>query len=1239
MAVGRISGPLLKANLLRNGVDLAFETDLLYLDVNNLRIGIKTNNPTHDLHVDGTTRTQILEATTSAVVGQTTISGSTISTTNNQLNLSPAGTAAVVYQKKAVIDSIDLENNSITVNQLNTDLELEANGTGKVKVFSDMLVNGNIHATGDITADGNIVIGDSDTDSINFVADVASNIIPDVTDFYNLGSPSKRWKDLHVDTIRSDTLILIDDLQVDGVSLDTRPGNMLFVGTNGDDTLSGTHQNDPFRTVKHALSQATSGTTVLIYPGVYQEIFPLTVPAGVTLKGVGLRSVKITPTPATLDKDAILLNGETTIEDLTIADFRFNSTNNTGYAFKFASNFTVTARSPYIKNISVITQGSTTTSLDPRGFLSGDAGKGAFLDGSIATAGSKEASCLFHSVTFICPGADAITATNGVRIEWLNSFTYFAEKSLYGYSGSTGFAGQGKTSLRLENLVGTIAAGDILTYYDTDGTTVIATANVDSVAPDGKIFLSGKATGFVTAEERGGKTIIANGDAKLSQSIKKFGSASLSLDGTGDYVTVPSTADFNFGTGDFTIECWIYRSISNVQHNIFDFRTTNTQNAPVVYIQNTNQLTYYVNGSIRITGTTVSTGVWHHVALSRQGTSTKLFFNGAQVGSTWTDTTNYIQSPLTIGSRFDGISGNFNGYIDDLRIIKGVGLYTTTFPAPTTRAFVTPETVLMARFDGADNSTVFEDDVVYTQDIRSNNGATATKISLTDFSDFGVEVRSIASASIYGESGAVGNGEGVVMYLIGHNMAYVGTQYRTDNDNTYVVQANEVITSNNAKIYYSSVDHKGDFRVGDLFYVDQANGTVNFTSATFNLSSTQGITLVDGSNVTFLDGNKIETGNLRLSGNTLESITGDINIDAASSQINMNTNVNISGNLDVTGNVTIGGNIIIGDQNTDSINFVGGITSDLIPNANNTYDIGSDPLRWKDVYAYQLNVGNLTVTNNNITTPVTNGNIEISANGTGFLSIDNLEIQDSEIRSISNSDITLTPNGSGMVVIDSTVSLKIPVGISNDRPLTPQSGMIRFNSTLNRYEGYNGTSWVFLDGISDLDGNTYVTAELTPGANDNTIRFYADGNLVANVNQNGFTIPKINVDDIVIDNNSISNTASNTLSIQTTGNVTINNFSLSGTTITNTVNNSITSFVTTGTGYFSVPGTGAMVIPSGVSIDRPGNAVVGMMRFDTINNRLEVYDGLNWISAAGSAVGITRPEAEDIAVGIALIFG
>ena len=54
MAVGRISGPLLKANLIRNGIDLAFETDLLYLDVNNQRVGIKNSSPQHELDVTGT---------------------------------------------------------------------------------------------------------------------------------------------------------------------------------------------------------------------------------------------------------------------------------------------------------------------------------------------------------------------------------------------------------------------------------------------------------------------------------------------------------------------------------------------------------------------------------------------------------------------------------------------------------------------------------------------------------------------------------------------------------------------------------------------------------------------------------------------------------------------------------------------------------------------------------------------------------------------------------------------------------------------------------------------------------------------------------------------------------------------------------------------------------------------------------------------------------------------------------
>ena len=67
----------------------------------------------------------------------------------------------------------------------------------------------------------------------------------------------------------------------------------------------------------------------------------------------------------------------------------------------------------------------TTSASDPRGFASGDAGKGALVDGSGVNQQSVSANMLFHAVTFITPGVDGLTIKGGVRVEWLNSFTYF----------------------------------------------------------------------------------------------------------------------------------------------------------------------------------------------------------------------------------------------------------------------------------------------------------------------------------------------------------------------------------------------------------------------------------------------------------------------------------------------------------------------------------------------------------------------------------------------------------------------------------------------------------------------------------------------------------------------------------------------------------------------------------------------------------------------------------------------
>ena len=247
MAIGRISGPLLKANLLREGVNLAFENDLLYLDVNNSRIGIRTDTPQYDLDVNGTTRAPALEISTLANIGGITITGTTISTNEPTLNLGAADN--VIYQNKLTVDSLDLENNVIRSNETNANIEFSPNGTGTVEIFADTNVAGNVHATGNITADGNITIGDADTDNVTFNAEINSDIVPDATNTYSLGSNpaggGKQWADVWTQNLIAGT-VTTTSITVDGVDIALRQGNIYYVAENGSDSYSGDHPNDPY---------------------------------------------------------------------------------------------------------------------------------------------------------------------------------------------------------------------------------------------------------------------------------------------------------------------------------------------------------------------------------------------------------------------------------------------------------------------------------------------------------------------------------------------------------------------------------------------------------------------------------------------------------------------------------------------------------------------------------------------------------------------------------------------------------------------------------------------------------------------------------------------------------------------------------------------------------------------------------------------------------------------------------
>ena len=818
----------------------------------------------------------------------------------------------------------------------------------------------------------------------------------------------------------------------DTLSVNRSQGNVYYVGTNGIDSALGTTPSTAFATVAQALSVAASGDTVKIGPGTFEEEFPLTVPQGVSVVGTGIRSTKIVPSTTTEDLDGFLLEGDTGISDLTIGEMFYNNINDTGYAFRFANNITIALRSPYIERVTVLNRGSVTSSADPYGYAAGDAGRGALVDGSKVSRSSIEAAMLFNECTFIVPNSRALIMTNGARSEWLTCFTYFADLAIEGVVGATGRAADGKTYIELSGITGTFNVGNTLSFYDDDNVTVLASGVIEAVSGS-RYTLDGSVAGFLTTADvtRASNTITVSGNAQLSTVQQKFGASSLLLDGTGDYLSIASDVDYGFGTGDFTIEGWFYKTAVSTQY-LFDTRTILNENSIAVQSNGAGNLRLFVNGAFVLTSSNTHTNnAWNHLAISRASGTTRFFINGVVSTNTYTDATNYgTAKPLFIGATYTG-STSYNGYIDEFRVTKGLARYTTTF-TPSTTAFVGDgSTALLLHMDGSNGSTTILDDAGIIQDIRSSTGGTATSITRYDRAEFAAELRSIASANVYGDQGIKADGADVSMNIMAHNFSYIGTGADLSNNKSTVVQANEVIEVNGGRVFYNSVDQAGNYRIGDLFTVDFDTGNVSFQAPAFDVTSLTGINFTDGSNTTIVNPTTVSTGNLVLAGNTISTATGNIIMDpSGSSTVNVNADTNITGNLDVTGDVTIGGNITIGNQTLDTVTVVADFTSNLVPDVTDTYDLGSIGQNWRTLYAD-----------------------------------------------------TVISNGTGSFII--------PVGNISQRP-TAVTGMIRYNSELSTFEGYAASAWGSLGGVKSVDGFTYIVPETSPGASNGELEFYTE---------------------------------------------------------------------------------------------------------------------------------------------------
>jgi len=1190
--VGRISGPLLQDNLLRNGLDLAFRNDsgttqLLYLDVNTGKVGINKNAPIVELNIEGDARSTNWNTTALTSLTGYEISNNNINVRSGNINLN-AGTA--IRLSNLETEAFQATDNTISTHVSNANIDLRPwqeyeldesdpfiadlnatllqvsrsqigpgnadyefwttvlpsgfqrgdwNESGSISIddvlgflnftrgnvsppsaaydrgiaiinaklptvesLANTNVSGNIHATGNITTDGNIIFGDQNTDSIILNAEVTSSIIPAANNTYALGAPTKRWDYLY-STLINGTNVVTGNFNVSGIDpLSLRQGNIFWVAQNGDDNNVGDHPNGPFKTLKHALDVVDASTqgpvTIHVMPGGYEEELPLVVPSNVTIKGEDFRNTIIRPTSADQSKDVFHLNGETTITNITIKDFYYDSGNDTGYAFRFAPGAVISTRSPYIQNVTVITQGTTTSASDPRGFASGDAGKGALIDGASVPSASNEASMLFHSATFITPGVDAITMTNGVRVEWLNSFTYFANRGLYAKNGATG-------------------------HLSTDGSTV----------------------------------------------------------------------------------------------------------------------------------------------------------------------------------------------------------------------------------------------------------------------QYGAEIRSIGSASVYGNKGAEADGNDCIMYLIAHNFAYIGAGKFVDNDPSRAIQANETIELNSGKIYHVSQDHGGDFRIGDQFFVDFETGTTSLNLTAAQVDSLQTLNITDSNGTTIVTPALIDIGNFRISNNNIDTLFGAMNIDAAT-EIKFNNDVNFKKNLSLTGNISVGRELItFGDTfGQDTIDINADISSDVVPDISGYYNLGSSSYKWKQGYFSEANIADIKFKDTTVTTTISNSNLELQANGageiylpdadleitnaatvtgsttlkdtnitgnvvlagdysitdnfnlTGNLTVqqnfsavqatlekvniknnvietysgnDNLDIRASGTGNIlfdesviinqnltvsgttsavdlslasvtadlatddidifdniitttnTNSNLDLRSTGSSTVqleqilldgtnissannitfdptenlIINTDKALNLPKGDISQRPQT--QGDVRFNTEKNVFELYINSA-VALGGVYSDNLFTSVLAHPT----NNTLQLNVANVNVGSFDSDGINIHAMQVEDINIDANTIGTNVSNSdleLVPDGSGDVVIDNITFDDNAIRNTENDAVTLLSNTAKGYWKFGGTGTIRMPFGDNSTRPSTPEIGFTRVNTVSNEMESWNGTSWETSAGRFDSISVEDMEDEALIQSLIYG
>jgi hypothetical protein len=277
----------------------------------------------------------------------------------------------------------------------------------------------------------------------------------------------------------------------------------------------------------------------------------------------------------------------------------------------------------------------------------------------------------------------------------------------------------------------------------------------------------------------------------------------------------------------------------------------------------------------------------------------------------------------------------------------------------------------------------------------------------------------------------------------------------------------------------------------------QLNGPVEFSSTTqlLGLVNANGGIAVDTDKFTVAGdgtGNTLIAGTLGVAGETTlaSAIVSDLTnnrivIAGTAGAIEDDANFTFDGTTFTVGATTItqaSGNTLVGGtletQGLATLNtaVVENLTNNRIVIAGSTSNLEDDSKLTFDGTTF-------TVTSATQITGV--------ATVTGQLNVDNIRLDANTISTTNtNGNIVLTPNGTGYVTISGTNGLVIPSG-TNAQQAPTVTGAIRYNSDNTQFEGYSGTNWSSLGGVRSVDGFTFIVAESSPAASDDILHFYA----------------------------------------------------------------------------------------------------------------------------------------------------